>query len=220
MSTEIRTPIWFLLARAHRLAYLQIPKVACTSMRAALCRLNRPDLPEEQLLERGAFARHPEWSDLVEPTDSIVQKCFRFTFVRHPYDRFASFYRSKIGKRSDEQIKPHFRKMGLRAGLSAEEVFDRVESLDRETIDPHLAPQNYFVSSKGSARVQFIGRLERLDEGVEEVAAKSGTALKVPRLNATHELDAARSREMLGESLRRKLANYYADDFSTFGYEA
>src|SRR5678815_5574244 len=109
--------------------------------------------------------------------------------------------------------------MGLRAGLSPEEVFDHVEPLNRTTIDPHLAPQKYFVFSTGGARVQFIGRLEQLEAGLAEISAKCGVSLTVPQLNATHAIDSARSREMLSPDLRRRLARYYAEDFSAFDYE-
>jgi hypothetical protein len=66
--------------------------------------------------------------------------------------------------------------------------------------------------------VHFIGRLERLREGVEESAAKSGTALDVPRLNVTDGADRADPRDILSEKLRRSLAKFYAEDFSPFGF--
>ena len=216
---QSRTPIVFILARRQRLAYLQVPKVACTSMRAALCRLNHPELSESQLVERGAFARHPEWSDVVEANDPVVARCFRFTFVRHPLDRFASFYRSKIGKRTDEQIKPHFRKIGLRAGMTPEEVFECVERVERGALDPHIAPQSYFVFAGDESRVQWIGRLERMEEGLAELAEKSGALLNVPHLNVTRGAEAGRPRDILRAALRQRLADFYADDLARFAYD-
>jgi hypothetical protein len=77
--------------------------------------LNRPDLPEEELLERGAFARHPEWSDLAAPHDSFVGNAFAsHSFATPTIVRL--FYRSKIGKRTDEEIKTHFRRWGFERG--------------------------------------------------------------------------------------------------------
>lgn len=219
MSPEPSIPIWFLLARQRRLAYLQIPKAGCTSVRAALCLWNRPDVPREQLLERGAFVRHPEWSDLASPRDPILADCFRFTFVRHPYERFASFFRSKIGNRTESAIKPHFRKMGLRAGMNPEEVFACVEAVPRENLDPHLTPQSYFVFEDGKPRVEFIGCLECLAAGLDEIAAKTGTRLELLKLNATEKNPSAPPREPLASELKQRLAIFYADDFARFGYE-
>lgn len=219
MSPVPPTPIWFLLARERRLACLQMPKAGCTSMRAALCLLTRPDIPREQLLARGAFARHPEWSDVVPPGDPILEQCFRFTFVRHPYERFASFFRSKIGQRTADAIKPHFLRMGLRAGMVPEEVFAVVEAAPRATLDPHLTPQSYFVFDGERQRVEFIGHLEQLNAGIEEIAAQTGTRLEVPRLNATERNPSAPPREPLSPGLKARLARFYADDFARFGYE-
>lgn len=219
MPTEPRTPIWFLLARQRRLAYLQIPKAGCTSMRAALCLWNRPDVPRALLLERGTFVRHPEWSDLVQPGDPVLAHCFRFTFVRHPYERFASFFRSKIGNRPQSAIKPHFLKMGLRPGMTPGEVFACVEATAREELDPHLTPQSYFVFDGEKARVDFIGHLERLAEGLDEIAAKTGTRLEMLKLNATEKNPSAPPREPLTPELEKRVAAFYAEDFRRFGYE-
>lgn len=212
------TPVRFLLARAQRLAYLQIPKAGCTSMRGALCLLNRPEIPREELLVRGAFARHPEWADLADPGDSFLERCFRFTFVRHPYERFASFFRSKIGQREAGQIKPHFLVMGLRAGMSPEEAFACVEAAPRATLDPHLAPQSFFVFADEKPRVEFIGKIEQMAEGLARIAEKCGTLLEVPRLNVTERNPAAAPREPLSSELRARLASFYADDFTRFDY--
>lgn len=212
------TTISFLLARERRLAYLQMPKAGCTSMRAALCLLTRPDIPREQLLARGAFAQHPEWSDIVNPGDPILAQFFRFTFVRHPYERFASFFRSKIGDRPPEKIKPKFHQMGLRAGMSPEEVLTAVETVPRETLDPHVAPQSDFVFSDGQPRVEFVGQLEQLESGLTEIAARTGTRLEVPRLNTTERNPAAPAREPLEARLKARVAAFYAEDFTRFGY--
>ena len=218
MSAAPTTPIWFLLARDRRLAYLQMPKAGCTSMRAALCLLSRPDIPREQLLARGAFAGHREWSDAVGPGDPILPHFFRFTFVRHPYERFASFFRSKIEDRPAERIKPRFQRLGLRAGMSPEEVFTAVEAAPRETLDPHVAPQSYFVYDGEQPRVEFIGQLEELAAGLEEIAVRTGTRVEVPRLNVTEHNPAAAPREPLSAALKARLAAFYAEDFTRFGY--
>ncbi len=54
-----------MVARRQRLAYVQIPKVACTSMRSTICMLNHPKLPREEVFVKGVFKRHPEWDSFV-----------------------------------------------------------------------------------------------------------------------------------------------------------
>ena len=218
MLIESRVPIWFLLARRQRLAYLQVPKAACSSMQAALCFLNHPGLPREEVCARGAFPRHPEWADLVPADDPAARDFFRFTFVRDPCARFASFYRSKIHHRTAENFLPRFAKMGLRPGIGMEEILDLVEALPADGLDAHIAPQSSLIFSREKPRVDFIGRLEALDEGLAEIAVQSGTRLDVPRLNVTADTPDRDLREPLSASVRARLAKLYAEDFARFGY--
>jgi hypothetical protein len=218
MSIESSTPIWFLLARRQRLAYLQVPKAACSAMRAALCLLNRPDLSLETICAHGALALHSEWVDMVRAGDPVVRAFFRFTFVRDPYARFASFYRSKISRPFEGTIRPRFAKLGFRAGMSVDDVLDLVEATPVADLDHHLAPQGSLVFAGGKPRVHFIGRIEQLAAGLDEIAARSGTRLEVPRVNVTAGTPDRDDREPLSAAARARLARLYAEDFACFGY--
>jgi hypothetical protein len=218
MLIESRVPIWFLLARRHRLAYLQVPKAACSSLGAALCFLNHPELPRELVCNGREVARHPEWADLVRPSDPTLRGFFRFTFVRDPYVRFASFYRQKIYNRTPENFRPRFAKIGLRPDMSVDDVLDIVEAIPVAELDAHLAPQSSIVFSGGKPRVDFIGRIENLAAGLDEIAAKTGTRLEVPRVNVTAGTADRDDREPLSDAARARLARLYAEDFACFGY--
>ena len=218
MLIESRATIWFLLARQQRLAYLQVPKAACSSMRAALCLLNRPDLSRETICAHGALVRHPEWADLVRADDPIARDFFRFTFVREPYARFASFYRSKISRPFEGAIRPRFAKLGFRAGMSMENVLDLVEAIPVAQLDMHLAPQSSIVFAAGKPRGHFVGRIESLETGLDEIAAKSGTRLEVPRVNVTAGTPDRDDHQPVSDAVRDRLARLYAEDFTRFGY--
>jgi hypothetical protein len=218
MLIESRAPIWFLLARRQRLAYLQVPKAACSAMRAALCLLNRPDLSREAICAHGALVQHPEWADRVRADDPVVHDFFRFTFVREPYARFASFYRSKISRPFEGAIRPRFAKLGFRAGMSIDKVLDLVEATPVADLDQHLAPQSSIVFAGEKPRVRFIGRIEQLKAGLDEIAAQSGTRIDVPRVNVTAGTPDRDDREPLSAAARTRLARLYAEDFARFGY--
>jgi hypothetical protein len=218
MLIESRAPICFLLARRQRLAYLQVPKAACSSMRAALCLFNRPDLSLETICAHGALVQHPEWADRVRADDPVVRDFFRFTFVRDPYARFASFYRSKISRPFEGAIRPRFAKLGFRAGMSIDDVLDLVEATPVADLDQHMAPQSSIVFAGGKPRVHFIGRIEQLAAGLDEIAARSGTRLEVPRVNVTAGTPHRDAREPLSASARARVARLYAEDFARFGY--
>jgi Sulfotransferase family len=219
VSTEYRSPIWFLLARQQRLAYLWVPKAGSVSMRAVFCWLNHPEIPREEVLEFGAFKRHPEWDDLVDADSSIARPFFKFTFVRDPYTRFASFYRSKIRDRGEAQIHPRFQRLGFVAGMSIEQTFDHIEAMPAADRDLHFTPQSYFVFGGRKARVDFIGKLEHLADGIEKIADKTGIRLDLPRLNATDGAAAHEPRETLSPAMRQRVAKLYAEDFERFGYQ-
>jgi len=218
MLIESSAPILFLLARRQRLAYLQVPKAACSAMRATLCLLNRPDLSRETVCAHGALARHPEWSDRVRAEDPMVRDFFRFTFVRDPYARFASFYRSKISRPFEGAIRPRFAKLGFRAGMGVDDVLNLIEATPVADLDQHLAPQSSIVFVGGRPRVDFIGHIEQLAAGLDEIAMRSGTRLEVPRVNVTAGTADRDDREPLSDAARARLARLYAEDFARFGY--
>ena len=218
MSIEYRGPIWMLLARRHRLAYLQMPKAACSSMQAALALLNHPELTREEVSARGAIQQHREWVDFVKAGDPALKGFFRFTFVREPCSRFASFFRSKVHNLTNERIKPRFASMGIRAGMSMDDVLDIVDAIPVAELDPHLVPQIRLVFSGEKPRVDFIGRFESLAGGLDEVAARTGVRLDLPRLNVTVGTPDRDLREPISDAVRARLAKLYAEDFARFGY--
>ena len=218
MPTEYRGPIWMLLARRHRLAYLQVPKAACSSMQAALSLLNHPELTREEVCARGAIQQHREWVDFVPAGDPALKNFFRFTFVREPCSRFESFFRSKVHNLTNERIRPRFAGMGIRAGMSMDDVLDLVDAIPAAELDPHLVPQNRLVFSGEKPRVDFIGRMENMAEGLAEIAARTGARLDPPRLNVTVGTPDRDLRKPLTEAVRARLARLYAEDFARFGY--
>jgi len=218
MSIEYRHPIWMVLAPRQRLAYLKIPKAACSSMHAAICLLNHPELSREEVCAWGAIQKNRHWAEIVGDGDPALKKCFRFTFVREPYARFASFFRSKVHNLTNERIRPRFVRMGIKAGMSMEDVLDLVEAIPVSELDPHLVPQNRLVFSSEKPRVDFIGRIETMTEGLDEIAKRTGIRLDPPRLNVTVGTSDRDLREPLSDRVRTRLARLYAEDFTSFGY--
>ena len=213
---QYRAPVFFYLSREHRLAYLQMPKVACTSIQAAICRLNRPDLSAEAIFAPRAIHRHPEWNDREGLNFAGWEEFFRFTFVRHPIARFLSFHRSKIEQPSE--LEPRFSVMGLRRGMPIEEVLEVVEAIPEEDLDPHIVPQHTFVVRRGALQVDFIGRIERFAADLELVKARTGAALEIPRLNRTRNDESGAPRAQISSDVQRRLERLYAGDLRFFGY--
>ncbi len=212
-------PVLFFLARRYRLAYLQMPKVACTSIKTSLCLLNRPELAKEK--ESGNLRVHirPELSDVISNDAPELLDFFRFTFVREPYARFVSFYWSKIvGKDGNGPVRK-FRELGYTPGMTLDAVLDKVESTPEHLLDSHLLPQSAFLIRDGKLRVDFIGRIERFSQDLALVEARTGAKLNVAHLNRTKNTRPEDAERTLTKRQKRRVARLYAKDFELLGYE-
>ena len=119
---------FYIIPRIGGLAYLNNSKAACSSVLFALSQMRkRNDFePPKDLLPDGSHpihGYHPKythteyffrrWPSTFPPLpDSFI----KFSFVRNPYARFYSFYRSKImlGQRPGA----HYERFGLKKGAS------------------------------------------------------------------------------------------------------
>lgn len=218
-AIEYRAPVLFFVARQHALAYLQVPKAACTSLRAAICLLNHPEL-DPQLVTRDEWIHeHREMNDILGPDAPELSQIFRFTFVRHPYGRFVSFYRNKIADADSPAVARRFGKQGFSVGMSIDAALEVIEATPVHQLDPHLIPQVDLVYRGGPSLVEFIGRVERLAEDVKVVENRAGISLNLPHLNRAAGGGVERAREFLTEAARARLQRIYQRDFERFAYE-
>jgi Sulfotransferase family len=218
MSARYQAPILYFLARKHRLAYLQVPKVACSSFRAAMALLSRPDLSRDAVLARGAIHQYREWNDIAGPENKELASFFRFTFVRHPIARFVSFYGSKICRADGEPTRPRFQKLGYSREMTMEDVLAKIEGTAPEELDDHIVPQSAIVFRHGSSRVDFLGRLEQLAADVKRIEERTGVHLDLPHLNPTSNVREVDANAQISPELRGRLERLYAEDFDLLGY--
>ena len=220
VSSPYHAPVLFFLSRQHRLAYLQMPKAACTSIRTALCLLNHPELEQEKAAGKLQIHNHPEWNDMVGEDSTEISGFFRFTFVRDPYARFVSFYHNKIVGKQNSGPVDRFLKLGYTPGMTLDQVLDRVEGTPLRELDPHLLPQSEFLIRNGRLNVDFIGRLERFAQDLAVVENWAGTKLDVGWLNQTKKNQPDDARQKLTEAQRLRVARLYAKDFELLRYDA
>jgi len=67
---------------------------------------------------------------------------FRFSFVRNPYHRLLSFYRTKVLKMADPdpRVNATLLRMGLREGMSFAAMLDVLASVPPRAMELHCAP--------------------------------------------------------------------------------
>ncbi len=135
------------------------------------------------------------------PTAALTRLMFpefdhywRFAFVRNPYDRFMSafLYRNMIAP-----------------PLSLDTFLDQAYL--------HLQPQENFIYSRGRCLVDFIGRVEEVDDAFAEICDR----LDLPRVQLAVEnaTDKPADEGDLPVAVRERICQLYRADFERFGYE-
>ncbi|HBI14264.1 MAG TPA: hypothetical protein DDY20_01895 [Desulfobulbaceae bacterium] len=217
---------FFIIPRIGRVAYLNNPKAACSSVLVALSqmRLGRNFQPPQELLPDGSHpihGFHPDehahlvyffgrWPLNLPPLSADL---VRFTFVRNPYARFYSFYKSKI--LAGQAPGQYYERFGIRQGCSFDECVRIISSLDPRELEHHAAPQSMLMSDGKALHVDFVGKVEEFSRDWQVVNDLTGCNFHLDHLNRTdsagNSVYSARNKELV--------YSYFRDDFLLFGYE-
>ena len=171
------------------LAYVSIPKVACTSIQSTLVRSARDVRMCRRLPARGR--RH-----------------ITFTFIRNPFERLVSCYRDKVLRFQSHTGHYHFDTRysrilirGLfgaefRADMSFADFVELVVRIPDWLADAHFKSQSAILAASGCRFPAFVGRFENLSGDWAELSRAHGLG-PLPHQNAGGGCDT--------------WANYYAD---------
>lgn len=161
---------------------------------------------------------HLKASEYVESrwmTQEQFDRYFKFTIVRDPWDRTASFYRF----------------LGFDRRCSFSQFVERHLAAQMEKKAWFLCPQaDYLFDASGRLLVDFVGRFERLAADFTEACARMGIAeAKLPHVNDSKKHSASGLnrwlrrrvlpyREMYDTRSRDTVERLYASDVEAFGY--
>lgn len=216
---------WFFKPKAlylpeHGLAYVPIQKVANTSIRRTI----RAHLGESEYVSlEGGSDRAYRVISLAET--ARLTGCFRFGLVRNPLDRLASCYTDKVARRSGSDLQL-FKEYGpsiypfvphetFDPSMSFDEFVDAVCRIPDRFADRHFRSQHCFLHHRGRLAVDFVGRLETIDEAWQVVRSHVDLG-ELPRAKFTNKTD---FRLMYTPRSARQAAARYATDIRLFGYE-
>lgn len=219
-----RRDIECILLERHAAVYIEIPKVACTSIKTALAGLAGVNL------ETGGNPHDAVWpAPPAGPAESgrLFPGLFAFAFVRNPWDRLVSCYRDKIGGEVDGYtyftVRPGVANCLARfdafvAGMSFAEFVRAVASIGDEEADAHFRSQHTFVTdAAGNLAIDFVGRYEQLADDFRTVGRAIGLPpIELPRLQAVRRPEkyaafyTEETRQIVGQRFRR--------DVEMFGY--
>lgn len=212
-----------ILLEPHRAVYIDIAKVASSSIKATLASVlglqGADGNPHEVEFPR------PPTADL--QGDRIYPGLYTFAFVRNPWDRLVSCYRDKIlGEVTDftgfaeSGIAHCFARFdAFSANMSFEDFVRAVASISDDEADEHFRSQaDYVTNASGCVAVDFVGRYETLSDDFDHVGHKIGlrSDIRLPRLQSAPKLNHA---SFYTSQTRSIVEARYAKDVELFCYE-
>ncbi|WP_157683590.1 sulfotransferase family protein [Microlunatus soli] len=214
---------------AHRWVCVPIPKVACTTTKTVLREFDGLP-PSEHIHDEGPRLADFTVADNVEMIMS--PDWLRFAFVRNPYARLYSAYKSKIGNTWEQQydwLRGEIREAfdypardSRRAGMVTFDDFVRLVAASddpRIITDGHLAAQTA-VLQQDCIRYDVIGRFESFQDDFTAILTRLGAPDDV-RQRAREVLNPT-PYSPLAAAYRRELADIvhtlYEADFEAWNY--
>lgn len=192
--------------RRHDCVFIHVPKAAGTSVLRALGG------------DRKQIRDHMCWRAFRNADPVRWERSYKFAFVRNPWDRVASVYKYlRRGGNGNERLQT-VRRIET-DGVSFGQFVTEVLQPDRISLHPLFLPQSHFICDMdGTVRVDFVGRLERIDDDFATIAKR--LALKTQQLEMVNQSQKAGGyRELYDDALIDRVAQLYAADIAIFGYE-
>jgi hypothetical protein len=219
----------------NKYIYVETPKVACSSIKLTLHRLEI----ENPKLEKDFRKIHSrEYSPLLMPTqvgnfDEILssKKYYKFCFVRNPYTRLLSAYLDKIENTGEEVWIRHrenyFEACGikptteeLKQEITFKEFVTNISNHTIKEMDPHWRPQ-YYQTLQDHINYDYIGKFENIDSDLPKVLSKIfGRKYKKYITEITkHKTNAnSKVKEYYTDEITDIVYEKYKKDFEYFGY--
>lgn len=200
-------------SRSNKLVFVHIQKTGGSSVRKILVPrlLDYEELGFKHDLSKWHYQELPEWND-----------CYKFCFVRNPWDRLVSWYSMIIQNR--ELLKQSRNKLWeyvIAESTNFEEFvrkctgeihdFDGTKSFAYNQID-------YITDENGKILVDFVGRYENFNGDMRHIACALGIEDAVVPAHENRSKHNHYS-SYYSEELKAIVADRYARDIEFFGYE-
>jgi Sulfotransferase family len=195
-----------------RYVFIHIPKCAGTSIHRALGTLHDTRSLQPNIRKYHKHAKAYQVRDILGP---IWQNCFKFSFVRNPWDLMVSSYHWWITHADAfPSLRPHIARI-VEMGTFSRFIRSRYGT---RMINEHYATDLMDWLTDGDAIiVDFIGRYENLSNDWQHVCESLG----VPPVELTRENPVARQhyRQFYDDASRQLVAERFAKTITVFGYE-
>lgn len=213
---------YFFISEKRKIAYLEIPKNGCTSVKNFLLQIENKKLGN-QVDKGGLNPNIVHGEDIQQSILNRLPKAeldndnyFRFTIVRNPYLRLLSFYNSKVLNYWDKSIEPALNKIGIKERMDFNDCVKAILSTDPDKLEYHTALQSSFLTQNGIFIVDMIGKLENSALPFWLLTEIALLRTKIPKY---YVLNSSKLLYLLSDDkLRESIYDYYKEDFSLLKY--
>ena len=195
--------------------YLSVPKVASSSISFAMLQhayAGGNDIQEHSELGKALTNRRP----VTLPYPQLPV----FTFVRHPIDKFLSYYRNKFeAARHNGFELVHLPKLGFDPDMSLDDVVAHMWTIDVDKMEHHAQPQWRIVTENRQLIPDWVEKVENIDETWSVIADLSGCQLSLSQQrNQSRASNPRNYLDFMSELTLARLVEYYRIDFTLFDY--
>lgn len=205
----------------YKLFYVAVPKVACTSIKTALFKLqNGFDFQDFITNWRYIHIHHPSVypsMPFVDLNKENLDGYFKVALVRDPVERFLSAYSNRVGhyrELSAERIGEAATAQGLRPDPDLHEFIEHLDAY--RAVSPsilhHTDPMWVFLG-EDPAFYDRIFNLRYIDAFAKTISEMTGTEFTIPRLQTQGEKISV---DTLSPAEKRKIEDFYARDYDMF----
>ena len=160
-------------------------------------------------------ADHRYLDAYVQTEGAAILDYYKFIFARNPWARLVSYYFATIERTVPAEAPPKTRRELSRRSERFKKRSLRDVVLDGRVLR-FLQPQVRWIEIDGTRQVDFVGRLEMMQAGFDEVCDR----LSLPRQDVPH-LNASQHqpyRTYYDDETRRIVGEAYREDVEFFGY--
>ena len=220
--------------RSHKLLFCPIPKVACSNWKITLRHAEGQRDSDETIAhdrDRNGLTYLYKLKRIHRAAWLIRPDVTRAVFVRNPWTRVLSAYRSKLEGLRPSQVSDSPRRRYLKtvlshlrkddAPISFDEFIGYLEATPPEQMNEHWQPQSQ-IAGLGYVRYDFIGQFEQLERDVENIVARCGLPQfycgEIKTVPPTHSSRSEQIRHYYTPELIERVGRIYAEDVRQLGY--
>lgn len=221
------------LSLKYKYIFVETPKVACSTIKTTLQRLELRDSSfkrdDFEDIHNREFSPLLKLQNLPNFRDYLYGgEFYIFCFVRNPYTRLLSCYLNKIKNPADQETcyksivleSMGLDKKDMSISITFEDFIGVIEGQDPLGMDYHWRPQAY-LTCQNTIKYNYIGRLETFSDDFFQIGGHlSEDFHKYYGVEIRHETNATTLlEEYYDDDLQSRVYEKYKIDFLRFSYE-